>query len=297
MDRRLNMVSGQDDERPQEIRAMLRASRLLTEAAHQQARAAVDRARHQRSGLHNPRVNELACALDASRDALTGSQQALAAVSHELRQAIGAAIAARGVLRSSAATAAAERAGSILDRQLDLMRRLVDDLTDMSRLTFDRTTLNVRRVTIQEIVQAAIDSVKPITDGYGHELRVSMPNDAIAIEADPVRLQQVFSNLLTNAASYTPPRGRLGVDVRASRDTVSIVVRDNGHGIAPELLTTMFEPFKRGPETQRGLGLGLAIASGLVRLHRGTIDAHSDGVGHGSEFVVTLPVASDLAGA
>ena len=283
------------DDRADRISAMLRASRHMMEVAHQQARFAIEKSRDARARLHSPRIDALERALASSRDALNGSQEALAAVSHELRQAIGAVVAARGILQTSPGSAAARRAESILDRQLDVMRRLVDDLNDMSRLTFDRATLDMRRVTIQEIVQAAIDGVRPIIERPRHHLCVSMPDEPISIDADPVRLQQVFSNLLTNAATYTPNGGRLELLVRGSEKSVSIVVRDNGAGIAPELLETMFEPFKRGPVTQHGLGLGLSIAAGFVRLHGGTLHAHSDGVGRGSEFVVTLPVMSEEA--
>src|SRR5262249_33461196 len=148
-------------------------------------------------------VTEMEHALASTRDALNSSQQTLAAVAHELRQAIGAVISARSVLRAAPGAEAMQRAEAVVDRQLDVIRGLVDDLNDLSRLPFDRTRLDVHRVTIQEILEAAIDSVKPTIDRSHHELFVKMPDHAIPIEADAIRLQQVFSNLLTNAATYT----------------------------------------------------------------------------------------------
>jgi len=188
----------------------------------------------------------------------------------------------------------------VIDRQTAHMRRLVDDLLDVSRIVRGHLKLERRAVALAAIVQQAEDGVRHLMQDRHHRLQVILPPDEILIEGDPVRLAQVLLNLLTNAANYTHDGGEIRLTAEASLDTVTLRVQDNGQGIHPDLLPRIFEAFTqdrhRPGRTTGTLGLGLAVAQRLVLLHGGTIEARSPGLGQGAEFLVRLPrLTSDPA--
>src|SRR5580704_2469141 len=173
------------------------------------------------------------------------------------------------------------------------MTRLVDDLLDVSRITRGKVELRRRPVEIADVIAKAVEIASPALEQKQHRLEVDTPTSGLAVNGDAGRLAQVFANLLTNSAKYTPPYG--DVYVRATRDkkTVRVSVRDTGTGIAPEVLPHVFEVFVQGARrdaVRAGLGLGLAIVRSLTELHGGRVEAKSEGLNLGSEFVVHLPL-------
>jgi signal transduction histidine kinase len=134
-----------------------------------------------------------------------------------------------------------------------------------------------------------VSVVRPLVRQREQDLHVHVPGEAIWLDADPDRLQQVFSNLLNNAVKFTPPQGRISLDVEPAPDAITVRVADTGRGIAPDLLPRVFDLFTQASADERGIGVGLAVVRGLVERHGGTVTAHSDGLGKGSEFVVRLP--------
>jgi CheY-like chemotaxis protein/two-component sensor histidine kinase len=177
------------------------------------------------------------------------------------------------------------------------MTRLIDDLLDLSRITRGAIKLAMEHVNLEPVLRDAIEASRPLIRDARHELSLHLPNEAIHIEADPTRLAQIFANLLNNAAKYTEPGGRIDVHVQLRSDKVVVSVRDTGVGIEPANLPLVFEPFAQfgsAGDTRDGLGIGLAIARDLVRLHGGHIEVRSEGAGKGSEFIVQLPVAQSF---
>ena len=219
----------------------------------------------------------------------------LAMLAHELRNPVAAI--------QSAVTAARlddsrrERALEIARRQVDQLGRLVDDLLDVARITRGQITLRKRRISVAGIIQGAVETIRPLVEERNHHLSVALPTGEVFVEADPARAEQIIVNLLTNAAKYTDPGGKITVTVERQGPEVAILVRDSGMGILPEVLPYVFDLFKQSPRAldraQGGLGVGLTVARRLVELHGGKIDAHSEGAGRGAEFVVRLPVVSD----
>jgi len=185
----------------------------------------------------------------------------------------------------------------IIERQVRHLERLVDDLLDVSRITRGRIELKRVPVEMADVVTKAIEQVEPLLEQRSHRLVISVPGDRLTVDGDAVRLAQVVSNLLTNAAKYTEPGGEIRVSAAREGATVALRVRDTGVGIAPELLPHVFDLFTQAPQTlarsQGGLGLGLAIVRRLVELHGGRVEAQSAGPGTGSEFLVVLPAGSD----
>ena len=186
------------------------------------------------------------------------------------------------------------RAEAIIGRQVSHMSRLLDDLLDISRIT--RGTLELKRshVDLAEVISTAVEAAQPFLEAKHHELVVTQPGHPVAIDADAVRLAQVFSNLLINAAKYTGENGRVELEVGNTTAGVTVKVRDNGMGISPEMMPKLFNLFSQAHTTlersETGLGVGLALVRGLVNLHGGSVSARSEGTGRGSEFIVRLPV-------
>jgi PAS domain S-box-containing protein len=225
----------------------------------------------------------------------------LATLAHELRNPLAPVRNAVQILRMRGTQPAqAQWAHAVIDRQVDHLTRLIDDLMDVSRITHDKLELRKARVTLREVVNGAIESSRHAIDGNRQRLEVDVPAEPIHLEADAIRLVQVFMNLLTNAAKYTPPGGRIALT--ASRDGAEVVVRvaDTGAGIAPDHMPHLFEMFYQTEEVRQrskeGLGIGLALVRHLVRLHGGTVGAESAGRGEGSVFTVRLPLAPEGAG-
>jgi signal transduction histidine kinase len=185
------------------------------------------------------------------------------------------------------------RAQQIIERQVRHMTRLVEDLLEVSRITRGVLQLRKERITLGSVLEAAAETARPWVEGSQHTLQLGLPEEPVWLVGDPVRLAQVFANLLTNAAKYTPPGGRIEVEARPAAHEVQVIVRDTGVGIESGELERVFDLFAQtGVRIERGdggLGIGLALVRGLVGLHGGTVVARSEGVGKGAEFVVRLP--------
>ena len=250
-------------------------------------------------------IHELKVAEEALRAADRQKDEFLATLAHELRNPLAPIANAVEVLRMKGGDQP-EVAWSrdIIDRQVRQMAYLLDDLLDVSRITRKRLELRKTRVTLQSIVATAVETSRPLIDASGHDLTVRLPSEPVELVADPVRLAQVLSNLLNNAAKFTPRGGRIRLEAEVlesgSEREVAIWVQDNGEGIDADILPHVFEMFIQSasaPEgVQSGLGIGLSLAKGLVEMHGGTVEAHSEGPGRGSTFRVRLPAATeDLA--
>jgi PAS domain S-box-containing protein len=223
----------------------------------------------------------------------------LALLAHELRNPLAPLRNGLQVLRLAGGDAEeAGRAREMMDRQLSHMVRLIDDLLDVSRINRNKMELRRSRVLLADVVGAAVETARPLIDAGGHELTVSLPQRPVYLDADLTRLAQVFSNLLTNSAKYTPPGGRIWLSAERRGGGVAVLVRDTGIGIPAEALLRIFDMFSQVDRSIErstgGLGIGLALVKGLVEMHGGTVAAESGGEGQGSTFTVTLPV---LAGA
>jgi signal transduction histidine kinase/ActR/RegA family two-component response regulator len=248
---------------------------------------------------------ERARLLDAEQQARREAEMAsrakdefLAMLGHELRNPLSPMITALELMRLRGGDAL-ERERTIVERQVQHLMRLVDDLLDVSRITRGKIQLKRRTVELGEVIATAIEMASPLLEARRHQLEAEVPRKGLIVEGDPDRLAQVVANLLTNAAKYTEPEGE--VRVRASREGPDVVVRvsDSGMGIAPELLPRVFDLFVQGyralDRSQGGLGLGLTIVRSLVELHGGAVAVASEGNGKGSEFIVRLPAASAAA--
>jgi PAS domain S-box-containing protein len=219
----------------------------------------------------------------------------LATLAHELRNPLAPIRNALQILKMPRVDAeAAERSREMMERQVHHLVRLVDDLLDVSRVMRGKIELRKEHVELASIVARAVETVQPLIDTQGHRLTVQLPADSLLIDADPVRLAQVVGNLLTNAAKYTEPNGEIRLIVEREGDTAAIRVQDTGIGIAPDMLPLVFELFVQvdssSTRSQGGLGIGLTLVKNLVEMHNGAVEAHSAGLGKGSEFVVRLPL-------
>jgi CheY-like chemotaxis protein len=174
------------------------------------------------------------------------------------------------------------------------MARLLEDLLDVSRISLHKLELRKEHVELAGVLEAALETSRPVIDAGGHALTLDLPPEPIHLDADPVRLAQVFANLLNNAAKYTEKGGRIRVTAARVGDEVIVSVMDSGIGIVPEVLPRIFDIFSQAQPalawSQGGLGIGLSLVKGLVELHGGSVEARSEGPGRGSEFVVRLPV-------
>ncbi len=223
----------------------------------------------------------------------------LAMLAHELRNPLAAVGNAVAVLEMSEDPVDRHWACEVVQRQLIQLTRMVDDLLDVSRIRSGKISLHKERLDAAVILDRAVASVTPLISNRRHELITCYNhNGSLSVEADPARLEQILVNLLTNAAKYTEPGGRIWLTAQRDGDSVLMNVRDTGMGIPPEKLPEMFELFAQGERTitrsDGGLGLGLTIVRKLAEMHGGTVTAHSDGLGKGSEFCVRLPAAGQL---
>lgn len=226
----------------------------------------------------------------------------LATLAHELRNPLAPIRQAAAIAGSADASEAQKRWSSdIIERQVQHMVLLLDDLLDISRITLGKLTLRRQRVDLQQVVEAALETTRPMLEARGHRIQVAMPAQPIPLLADPLRLEQIFSNLLTNANKFTGPGGNIRIDVTLEEEQVAVVVADDGAGIAARDLDSIFQMFTQlapsGEGNATGLGIGLALARGLAQLHGGNITVASAGLGCGSRFTVTLPRACPEAGA
>jgi signal transduction histidine kinase len=219
----------------------------------------------------------------------------LAMLAHELRNPLAPLRTGLEVMkRSEGDVALMRRAREIMERQVLQLVRLVDDLLDVNRITKGKLELRQETLSLEQVIQQAIDVCRPLLDQQGHRLHVAMPHAPITLSGDGARLTQVFGNLLTNACKYTPPGGDIDIRAEPMGNDASIVIKDTGSGIPADQLDQIFEMFTQVDRTldraQGGLGIGLMLVKQLVEMHGGTVRARSDGLGKGSEFIVRLPL-------
>jgi PAS domain S-box-containing protein len=243
-------------------------------------------------------VTERKRAEDALREADRKKDEFIALLAHELRNPLAPLRNGLQVIRMSGDRAARERSQRMMERQLSHMVRMIDDLLDVSRINRNKMELRRARVALADAVSSAVETAGPAVEEGGHELTVSLPGAPVYLDADLTRLSQVFGNLLTNSAKYTPRGGRIWLSAERRGGEVVVSVRDTGIGIPERSLPTVFDMFSQVDRAIEratgGLGIGLALVRGLVEMHGGTVAAASEG--EGSTFTVTLPVAADRAG-
>lgn len=220
----------------------------------------------------------------------------LATAAHELRNPLAPLTTGLNLLEvSSDDPALIGRVRPMLQRQVKLMARLIDDLLDVGRINGNKLELKKEHVAVQTVIQHALESSRPLIDAAGHEVCLNLPEDETLLHVDPVRVAQVLNNIINNAAKYTPPGGRISIGTVLLGPMLGIEVIDNGVGIAPSAIANVFTMFNQVDEqlhrAQGGLGIGLALARNLVELHEGRLEVRSDGAGTGSTFVVWLPLA------
>jgi signal transduction histidine kinase len=281
-------------ERPMRVAALLSASEYALRA----------RRRQYESRSHLQALERAADDLSANerqlREAHARKDEFLATLAHELRNPLAPIRNALHVLRRRTPDPSLAPLHDIVDRQLRQMVRLVDDLLEVSRITRGKVDLHLEDLDVASILRGAIETSRPLIDAARHELIVELPAEPVHVHGDVVRLGQVFSNLLNNAAKYTEDGGRIHLSARVLGGEVAVTVEDNGIGIDPPMLSSVFDIFTQvrdaNARAQGGLGIGLTLVRSLVGLHSGRVTAHSDGPGKGSRFTVYLPTATRLAG-
>jgi PAS domain S-box-containing protein len=243
-------------------------------------------------GIH-ANVHEQHLIREELRAAAKRKDEFLATLAHELRNPLAPIRTGLEILKRDPASDAAKQAREMMDRQLLHMVHLVDDLLDVSRITRGKLELRRAEVTLESIVQVAVEGSNPAIDAAHHRLTTRLPREKVLIYGDATRLSQVVSNLLLNAAKYTPDRGLIELEAVMQGNVVLIKVSDNGIGIPADMLGSVFEMFGQVNQTleraQGGLGIGLALVRNIVELHEGRVYAASAGVGKGSTFTVELP--------
>jgi PAS domain S-box-containing protein len=246
-------------------------------------------------------VNVDITGLKQAQQALTQANQRkdefLAMLGHELRNPLAPLVSALAVMaKKDMDNDTIDWARQLMERQVDHMVRLVDDLLDVSRIERGKFTLRREWLDFAQVISSAVEASQPQIDAHGHKLEVRMADSPIWIHADGVRLAQVITNLLNNAAKYTERCGRIWLSVEQIADWLVVQVRDTGIGISPELLPRVFEPFTQAKQSldrsQGGLGIGLGLVRKIIDLHGGEVTAESDGPGKGSMFTIRLPVGT-----
>lgn len=254
--------------------------------ALQQARARAERT-----------ADDLRRAREEAERANRTKDEFLAVVAHELKQPLSAMLPAVALIRhrlSPESLALADRPLDLVNRQIMHLQRVVNDLLDASRVVRGQVALQPRGVDALQIMRDAIDVVRPRVEERHQRIHVDLPERGAPLNADPVRLQQIFLNVLSNATAYTPPEGDIRVQADADDARIVFRIRDSGDGIAADDLPRIFGLFTRaGGRREGGFGIGLAVARSLVEMHGGTIEANSDGPGRGSEFRISLPASPE----
>jgi two-component system, chemotaxis family, CheB/CheR fusion protein len=240
-------------------------------------------------------ISERRRAEEMLREAARRKDEFLAVLAHELRNPLAPIrFALELANHPSLSTGQQDAARAIVERQVAHMTRLLDDLLDVSRITSGKIELKKQPTELKSIIAAAIETARPALEERRHRLQVTMPSPPINLVADPIRLAQVFSNLLINAAKFTMAEGEVDISIAQEASWVVVSVRDNGRGISAEMMPRLFTMFSQAPgvhaPAEGGLGVGLSLVRGLVDMHGGSVEAHSAGAGLGSEFVVRLPI-------
>jgi signal transduction histidine kinase len=228
------------------------------------------------------------------READHRKDEFLALLAHELRNPLASVRNAASIMRmKEPQDQELMWCRQVIERQADQLTRLVDDLLDVSRITQGKIKLRMQTLDLAEVVSCAVETTRSLVEKHHHSLAVRLPDDKVLLHGDLTRLTQVVANLLTNAAKYQNDGGRIELSVQQHDGRVSIRVRDEGIGIAPEMLTQIFELFAQGERSldraQGGLGIGLSLVKSLVEMHGGNVTAQSEGLGKGSEITVRLP--------
>jgi PAS domain S-box-containing protein len=236
---------------------------------------------------------------EALQEADRRKDEFLATLAHELRNPLAPIRTAAQILGApNLAPPQLQWAQNVIQRQVGHMALLLDDLLDIARITRGKLELKTERVKLTDVVDSAVEAARPLLDGKHHSFTVSLPGETLIFNADPLRLSQVLSNLLTNAAKYTDPGGHIALSGSVQDGMLCLSVQDDGIGMSPESLERIFEMFSQaeGASTRSdgGLGIGLALVRGLVELHDGTVEARSEGPGRGSKFIVRLPLADSV---
>jgi signal transduction histidine kinase len=231
-------------------------------------------------------------------EANNNKDEFLGTLAHELRSPLAAVSMAVDILRENPSSEDIEQLWSIIRRQTNQMLHLVEDLMDVSRIAHAKVRVQKIQVDLEPLISQAIEAVQPLFSVHKQQLTFSFPPEPVKLMADPVRLVEVFTNLLSNAAKYTYDEGHISLLVAEENEEVVIEFRDTGIGITAEMLPRVFDPFTQVTDainrSEGGIGIGLAMVAHLVRLHKGTVNAFSDGPGKGSRFVVRLPLPSML---
>ncbi len=219
----------------------------------------------------------------------------LATLAHELRNPLAPIRSGIELLRlTGGEPAGTARTLAIMERQIKHLVRLVDDLLDLSRIGRGKVVLRREQVDLSKAIRGALEVCGDALYAGGRKVSVELPTDPLLVEADPVRLVQIIANLLNNAAKFTEEFGRIAIALERHGDEAKVCIRDDGIGIAPEMLDRIFEMFQQvDPSHSGGLGIGLTLVHNLTQMHGGSVAVFSDGVGHGSEFVVHLPITQD----
>jgi signal transduction histidine kinase/ActR/RegA family two-component response regulator len=263
------------------------------------ANAALEVEKARELGLLNASLRsanaELAGLVERLRETDRRKDEFLATLAHELRNPLAPLLNAVNVRRLSDASAAADPLQGLMERQLALLVRIIDDLLDVARITQGKLELRRMPTTVREVLDSAIETTHPLLRHGRHELRIDLPDDTLVVDGDAARLSQVFANLLNNAAKYSDQGSPIAIAARADDATIEIVVRDHGIGLGEEEARRIFEMFVQvdagADRAGGGLGIGLTLVRQLVGMHGGSVEARSAGPGEGSEFVVRLPRA------
>lgn len=239
-------------------------------------------------------VEEREALLDELKIASRAKDEFLAMLGHELRNPLAPIVTALDLMkRRGELTTSKEQ--NIIQRQVNHMVRLVDDLLDVSKITRGTVNLRLEKIEFSQVLSNAVEMVTLLAEQHEHTLLVDFPQTGLPLHGDPARLTQVISNLLTNAVRYSPKGSRIELRAARAGDSVQVVVKDNGQGIAPELLPRIFDLFFQVPQNQEraqgGLGIGLTLVKTLVSAHGGSVEGFSAGLGQGSQFVIQLPLA------
>jgi signal transduction histidine kinase len=288
---------GKDEMTPALLERSIRyaISQKNTEAALRQARDELEGQVQQRTAELRRRLDELNAANKIIEAASSAKDQFLAMLGHELRTPLAAVNNAVTILKMSDEKETRDWASDVAERQVKQLTHLIDDLLDVSRITSGKIRLRKEIVDVASVLNNAVESVRPLILGRQHQLVQSFQPGLLRVEADSTRLEQIFVNLLANAAKYTEPGGRIELAADSVSDVIVITVRDTGVGIAAEVLPQIFDLFAQGERSiarsEGGLGVGLTIVQKLTEMHGGRVSASSEGVGRGSEFVVRLPAA------
>ncbi len=245
----------------------------------------------------NTDISDIKRMEEALRDADRRKDEFLATLAHELRNPLAPISNSLQLLKMPRLDAAlVQKTRDIMERQVHQLVRLVDDLLDVSRVTRGKIDLRREPVELATVVASAVETAQPLIGLQGHRLDISLPPESLLLDADPVRLAQVVGNLLTNSAKYTEPNGHIGLTVLREGAEAVLRVRDDGIGIAPDVLPHIFDSFVQvdhaATRSQGGLGIGLTLVKNLVEMHNGTVEARSSGLGKGCEFIVRLPLLS-----